>query len=340
MQTSTPGDGSERKSVVRIDPGFHFRPPQEPHDLATFVTSDSDLFQTIHMGAAVIDHDLWRLDVHGLVSSPYSISLKELKSLPATTITSFHECYGSPLKPPTAFVRRIGNVTWTGVRLSTLISKAGPLPSADFIWSDGLDSGKFASIKSDRYQKDLPLSKALRDEVLVAYEINGEPLDVRRGGPVRLVVPGWFGTNSVKWLCSLALREERSPSPFTTKFYNEAIPGDETGKMRPVWEAESSSIIVSPRPDAAIQGPDVNVWGWAWSCDGIENVDISTGDDKSWKSASVASRRQFEWQRFDMKLQLPQGEHRITARATSNGGQQQPLHSRRNEAHTVLIRVS
>ncbi|EME39878.1 hypothetical protein DOTSEDRAFT_178714 [Dothistroma septosporum NZE10] len=326
---------------IELGEGFHFRAPPDPHKLKSFITHDDELFQTIHMGYAVIDHDLWRLDVHGLVERPYSLTLAQLRAMPSVKQTSFHECYGSPLKPPTEACRRIGNVTWTGVRLRDLLAKATPLPSADFLWSDGLDCGSFADVKADRYQKDLPLSKAMSDEVLVAYEINGRPLDTRRGGPVRLVVPGWFGTNSVKWLCSLKLEKRRSPGPFTTTFYNELVPGREVeGVTRPVWEVEPNSIIVRPSPGEVFTGPEVDIFGWAWSNDGIRDIEVRVDDGHVLVSANVAVREGFEWQSFDRKLKLQPGDYAVTIRATTTNGVQQPISDRRNHAHTVHFTVT
>ncbi|KAK4611881.1 Sulfite oxidase [Fulvia fulva] len=330
----------ERARVELIN-GFYFRAPPDPHKLSSYITPDHELFQTIHMGAAVIDNNLWRLDIHGLVERPYSLTLAQLRAMPSSRQTSFHECYGSPIKPPTEACRRIGNVTWTGARLRDLLAKAAPLPSADFLWSDGLDCGSFADVKADRYQKDLPLAKAMSEEVLVAYEINGKPLDVHRGGPVRLIVPGWFGTNSTKWLCSLKLEKGRSPSPFTMTFYNELVPGREAeGIMRPVWEVEPNSIIVHPAPEEQVTGHSVDISGWAWSDDGIRTVEISVDDGRDWTLANVAAREGFEWQAFNRELDLEAGNCTVTIRATSTNDIQQPLSGRRNHVHSVHFTVT
>ncbi|KAK4947520.1 hypothetical protein LTR10_013465 [Elasticomyces elasticus] len=336
-----PHVGDERRAFRGLDPaGFFIRHPPAPHHLNEFYTADDDLFQTIHMGAAVVDTDEWLLTIDGLVQHPFALSLDQLHQLPRTTITAFHECYGSPIKPPTEAVWRIGNVTWTGVPLYMLLMHARPLPEASFIWSEGLDSGEFAGVKAGRYQKDLPLEKALSKEVLVAYEMNDKPLTKERGGPVRLVVPGWFGTNSTKWLCKISLQAARAPGPFTTVFYNEQDPGGPHGvRRRPVWEVEVNSIITYPAPDAVVSGPNVEIQGWAWSHDGVESVEVSVDPAGSWNKTQLGKQTDFSWQRFSVTLQLPVGGCTITARATSSSGIQQPFRGRRNHVHNVHVVV-
>ena len=186
---------------------MHVRPPPAPYELDDFITPDDQLFETIHMGAAVIDLARWQFVIDGLVQKPYALSLADLRRFPQVTVIAFHECYGSPLAPPVKALWRIGNVKWTGVQLRTILNLAEPR----FVWSDGLDYGSFGERQMDRYQKDLPIEKATSPEVLLAYNMNGEPLRKERGGPVRLVVPGWFGTNSTKWICRLSLQVERAP---------------------------------------------------------------------------------------------------------------------------------
>jgi DMSO/TMAO reductase YedYZ molybdopterin-dependent catalytic subunit len=166
-----PEDGSERSAFVKLNDGFFIRNPPEPHLLDIYITPDDQLFQTIHMNKVVVDQDKWLLVVDGLVRKSFALTFEMLRALPSRTITSVHECYGSPVKPATGNLWRVGNVQWTGVSLNVLLKTAAPLPNASFVWSDGLDRGEFFGVEADRYQKDLPMSKAMGDEVLLAYEI-------------------------------------------------------------------------------------------------------------------------------------------------------------------------
>lgn len=337
---SAPSEDEEREAVVSREDGFHLRPSPAPHCLEDFITHDDDLFQTIHMGAAHVDHDRWRLVVTGLVFHPFSLSLAQLKALPSRTITSFHECFGSPLKPATSALWRIGNVQWTGVTLKSLLDIAEVSQDVSFVWSEGLDCGQFGGISADRYQKDLPVEKALQEDVLVAWEMNGQPLSARRGGPVRLIVPGWFGTNSTKWLCKLICQNKRSPSHFTTTFYNERHPPDDQFcESRPVWQVQPNSMIVKPVPESKVPGPEVDVEGWAWSSDAIASVHVSADDGVSWVEAKVDQRRGFCWQRYRAVLRSEQGKISVLARATGADGRKQPMKVGRNDVHRVAFEV-
>lgn len=142
--------GTGREACQAIDPvGIHLRPPPQPHDLGNFVTLDAQIFETIHMGAAVVDSERWQLVVDGLVSKPLTLSLADLRHFSETTVTAFHECYGSPLTLPVKALWRIGNIQWAGVRLQTLLALAQPYPTARFAWSEGLDYGSFGGRQMD-----------------------------------------------------------------------------------------------------------------------------------------------------------------------------------------------
>lgn len=338
-----PNNGEERNALIRMNPpGSQIRHPPPPHELDTYITPDDKLFQMDHMGGAVADRSKHCIVIGGLVERPLAITLEDLKRMPQTSITAVHECYGSPLKPPTEASLRIGNARWTGVKLSYLLGLAGFKRTNEtrFIWSEGLDCGTFAGVEADRYQKDLPMAKALKPEVLVAYEMNGEPLRNERGGPARLVVPGFFGTNSTKWLCRLSVRAERASSPYTTTFYNEQDPRDPSGQTkRPVWDIEVNSIIVRPRPNEVVRDRRVQVEGWAWSPDGLEAVAISCDGGETWIKATVDERFEQAWQRYALNLEILPGHHTIVARAMSVSGDKQPLLGRRNHVHRVEINV-
>ncbi|KAH6962887.1 Oxidoreductase, molybdopterin-binding domain-containing protein [Fusarium avenaceum] len=339
--SSIPLRDTEREACTVISPeGFFLRPPPPPHELSSFITPDDQLFQTIHMGAAVVDPEKWLLVIDGLVRRPFSLTLKQLKTLPQVSVTAFHECYGSPLTPPVTNPWRIGNVVWSGVHLSTILALAEPFPETRFVWSEGLDHGKFFQYEADRYQKDVTMAKAQRPEVLIAWKMNGEPLSKERGGPVRLVVPGWYGTNSTKWLCKLSLQTSRAPGPYAAVLYNEKDPADPQGnKMRPVWEVEVNSMITKPTDSAVVKRGKVEVEGWAWSHDGVVIVEVSTDDGDSWVKGVVRRKDDQAWQKFAATVDLGLGTHRLIARATSEDGLRQPLTGRRNHAHRIAINV-
>ena len=127
-------DGEERNACVGLDPkGSSIRHPPAPHYFTSFITPDEQLFQTIHMGLAIVDTDQYSVTIDGLVKHSLTLSLAQLRQFPSITITAFHECYGSPLKLPTENVWRIGNVKWTGVSLRMLLEIAQPLPIAKLV---------------------------------------------------------------------------------------------------------------------------------------------------------------------------------------------------------------
>ncbi|KAM0690415.1 hypothetical protein Q7P36_009182 [Cladosporium allicinum] len=299
----------DRSALISLSPnGFHLKSPPPPHTLSTYHTPTPDLFQTAHFGTAHLDPSKYTLKVSGLVTQPLTFTLHDLQNLPQTTLTATHECYGSPLNPPpTKALWRIGNVQWTGVRLSHVLALTGPLlPGASFLWASAPDHGTFGSMSADSYQKDMPLSKALAPEVLLAWEMNGAPLPSDHGGPVRLVVPGWFGTNSVKWV------ERIEPDPTNEK-----------GRTRPVWEVQVNSMVVKPRPGELVKKEDgrgVEVRGWAWGCEDVKWAGVSFDEGESWVDAVVEEKVEFGWQGFRVELELGVGRHRVIAKARLRDG--------------------
>jgi DMSO/TMAO reductase YedYZ molybdopterin-dependent catalytic subunit len=320
-----------------MDPvGPYRRHPLAPHQLIADLTPTEDAIVLAHLGVPRLDAERWTLRVDGLVRQPRTLSLPDLLALPTREITSFHECAGSPLEP-TVPQRRIVNVVWGGVPLRAVLDAVGVDPAARYVWSYGADHGTFADVEVDAYVKDLPLDR-VADDVLLAHRINHRPLPAEHGYPLRLVVPGWYGTNSVKWLTRLRLADRRAPGPFTTRFYTDPDPR-RPGATRPVWEVAPESVIVHPAPDAEI-GDEVSVWGRAWGGAEIVDVEVSTDGGRRWRHADVEPRREWSWQRFTLPWRPGRpGRTTLVARARDAAGAVQPMTGARNAVHRVPVTV-
>lgn len=327
-----------------LDPaGFFRRLPLQPHQLTGRVTRTEDTIVLCHLGVPQIAPDAWSLTVDGLVHEPIRLTLGDLLSRPHAEVASVHQCAGSPLEPSVA-TRRICNVVWRGVRLTDLLSECGPLQSARFVWSFGVDHGEFAGVACEAYAKDLPIERVGHD-VLVAYEMNGKPLRPENGFPVRLVVPGFYGTNSVKWLNRIHLAAARAAGPFTTRWYNDPVrdaSGNVTGETTPVWAIAPEAVIVAPAPNAALaRGGSVEVWGWAWGDGGIAAAEVSFDNSATWLPATLEPARDRSWQRFNICWEPERsGAHEIAVRARGRDGGIQPELGARNAIHRVQVVVT
>src|SRR5262249_20333097 len=143
--------------------------------------------------------------------------------------------------------------------------------------------------------KDLPLARALEPDVLIAWAMNGEPLTPEHGFPARVFVPGYFGTNAVKWLWRLTLAADRPESLFTTRLYNRRVQGE----LQPVRELDVHAVIVAPRDGATLSPGRHAIEGWAWSHEPVRVVEVSSDGGATWAGATLAPRGpDHQWQAF------------------------------------------
>lgn len=330
---------------IRLDPKGPFKQdPLEPHQMRDRVTRTGETFVLCHLGVPRLEKDRWSLLVDGMVEHSLTLTLEELMRYPRIDLETVHQCCGSPFAPlnPT---RRICNVRWGGVPLASLLADCRPDTTARYLWSYGADYGEFGGIAVDAYVKDLPLARVAQD-VLIAYEMNGEPLPPEHGFPARLIVPGFYGTNSVKWLSRITLAEQRATGPFTTRWYNDPVldgSGRETGETTPVWSIAAESLIVSPTPNQVFALDDATeIWGWAWADGGVRNVFVRTDDAAAWYAAELEphqGRRQ--WQRFSIPwTPARRGEFLLSSVAEAANGMLQPTSGRRNAAYGVPVTVA
>jgi DMSO/TMAO reductase YedYZ molybdopterin-dependent catalytic subunit len=330
-------------NTVRLDPKGPFkRDPLAPHQMRDRMTSTQDVIVLCHLGVPRIERDRWSLTIDGMVERPCTLQFDDLVRYPKTEVTSLHQCCGSPLAPfePT---RRVCNVRWGGGRLVDVLADCRPSAAAQYIWSYGADSGEFSGVVVDAYVKDLPIARVEAD-VLIGYEMNGSALPAEHGFPARLVVPGFYGTNSVKWLTRMTLVESRAPEPFTTRWYNDPVldgTGGETGETTPVWSIAPESLIVSPMPHETIElSAEREICGWAWADGGVRNVYVRTDDAAIWRRAELEPFRGREWQRFSMRWMPGQrGAVVLASLAEAMGGLLQPISGRRNAIHDVPVNV-
>ena len=192
--------------------------PLTPHELIEDITPQADLFVLAHLGVPRINIKNWTLTITGLVCNNATFTFDQIRQFRKREIQAFHQCAGFP-KIPRLATRRVGNVVWGGVDLQALLESVGVLSAARFLWSFGLDYGEYDGIRSDPYVKDLPLDRLSHGDVLLAYEINGEPLDALHGYPLRLIYRDFTGpipSNGCRvWSLRTAAPTVRS-RPFST----------------------------------------------------------------------------------------------------------------------------
>jgi DMSO/TMAO reductase YedYZ molybdopterin-dependent catalytic subunit len=330
-------------TAVRLDPkGPYMRDPLAPHQMRDRRTATQNVMVLCHLGVPRLEREQWSLSIDGLVERPCTLRFDDLMRYPKTEVASVHECCGSPFAPFEP-KRRVSNVRWGGVRLADVLADCRPGAAARYIWSYGADSGVFSGVEVDAFIKDLPIARVEAD-VLIAYEVNGSALPAEHGFPARLVVPGFYGTNSVKWLTRMTLAESRAPGPFTTRWYNDPVldgAGRETGEATPVWSIAPESLIVSPMPHETVaRSAKREIWGWAWADGGVRSVQVRTDHAARWRAAELEPPRGREWQRFSMPWKPRQrGVVILTSRAEAVSGLVQPESGRRNATYGVPVNV-
>ena len=316
--------------MLPLEPaGLTRRVPLLPHQMTAPITPTENLFMLAHLGVVRYHGSSWAVAIDGMVDRPMVLRLDELSRFPPARLEAVHQCAGNPTQPllPT---RRVACVIWEGVWLRDVLAAAGIAPGARFLWGDGADHGEFAGEQVPFYRKDMPLAR-LDEDVLLATHLNGVPLPDEHGGPLRLVVPGYFGTNSVKWLWRLVLAEARATGLFTTRFYND---GD-----RPVWSLFPEAIFTTPSPGDVVAG-SLALRGWAWADAAVSRVDISDDAGNTWHPMTLQPRHQRAWQAWTGHWQPARnGPHRLLCRATDATGATQPLTGARNAIHSVDVRA-
>ena len=305
-----------------------------PALLGGVVMPNAHFYVRNHFEIPALDPSAWQLSVGGLVERPLDLSLRDLTNMPSETLFVTLECAGNgrtKLDPPVEGEKwdfgAVSTAEWTGVPLVEVLDRAGIRPTVREVVFRGADAGMLPG-KTDKisFERSLTLDDATDSDALLVYAMNGEPLPIQHGYPLRLVIPGWYAVASVKWLTEI----EAIEGPFTGQFQTGSYfyEGERDGVItrEPVTLQRVRSLITEPRPDEEIELGDVAIRGVTWSgAAPIERVDVRVGD-RDWQDARLIGRRhRHSWQWWELITRFEErGETTIRARATDLAGRKQP----------------
>ena len=324
---------ARNRLVVRQEDPFNAETPLEPDSPA--ITPVADFYVRSHFP---LPEPAVRIGIGGAVHHPFDLTVDDLLSLPTLTLVATMECAGNGrafLSPPIGGVPwglgAVATASWTGVPLTKLLDQASVRSEAIEIVFSGRDYGiPSRSDRSCSYERSLSVGDPILAECLVAHTINGDPLTPDHGGPVRLIVPGWYGMASVKWLDRIAAVTE----PFDGFYQVDDYVMRGKDRSLPCREMAVRALIINPRVESVLPlGEPVVVSGYAWSGMGaIGRVEVSTDDGQTWSDATVDSGPPNVWRSWRTEW-VPDavGRHSILARASDASGNVQPLEQVWNE---------
>jgi len=310
-------------------------------------------FVRSHFGAPTIDANDWRLEVTGLVRTPLSLTLAELRAMEPAAQSCVIECAGNgrglfhlPNTAGTQWQRgAVGNAAWAGTSLAGVLARAGVAPEAKHVWFECADAAPLETVP--RFARSIPIEKATAD-VLLAHSMNGAPLPRLHGAPLRAIVPGWFGMASAKWVTRIRVEAEPSDNYFMVRGYRYVPPGGDPATSPPVETLRIKSLITSPLAGALVRAGRLDVRGFAWSGhEGVDRVQVSADGGTSWEIATLdPSAGPGAWRGFHAAVQVQPGKATLMARATDGAGQAQPLEAPlnvggygNNSIHAVAVRA-
>jgi len=322
------------------------RPPQletPKHFFKELITPNEALFVRWHIAniPTSVDLKIWRLKVGGNTDRTLELSMDDLQGLPKVSYTAVIQCAGNgrslfePRVPGGQWGNgAMGNVTWTGARLKDILAKAGVKGDSVEVAFNGLDSGPLPTVPD--FVKALPVDKALEEDIIIAYEMNGKPLTMLNGFPARLVVPGWYATYWVKAISDVTVL----PKPLEEFWMKPAYripanpcacvpPGTKPDKTVPINRMNTRSLILEPSSGNKIPvNKEVEIFGLAFSGGyGIKEVVVSMDGGMTWKTAKLwKDLGKYSWIHWSLPWRpTKKGNYTLMAQATDTIGGSQPI---------------
>jgi DMSO/TMAO reductase YedYZ molybdopterin-dependent catalytic subunit len=330
-------DGSgETELIVRSLHPLDLETPVTVFD--RFLTPNDLFFVRSHFGAPAVSLHPWRFSVRGLVERPLELGLGELSKMEQVALPAVLQCSGNgrsnytPTIPGLGWSRGgVGNAEWQGVRLADLLKRAGLKTNEGHVHLFGADPPP--SVKTPPFFRSIPLARALDPGTLVALRMNGDPLPLLHGGPMRLVVPGWAGNHWLKWLRRIEVSREEAPGFFQQTGYKmPKVPTPPGVDLKPtdlvsVTTMPVKSLIARPAEGARLPAGRVEVRGVAWTGEGtVTKVEVAAAPGGPWQPAEFLNEaRPGTWRLWRARLVGARpGKLSLRARATDSSGQVQP----------------
>jgi sulfane dehydrogenase subunit SoxC len=291
-----------------------------------------------HFDIPEVDAAAWRLEIGGLVERPLSLSLDDLRARPAVEVAVTMECAGNGrvhVEPHVVsqpwVLEAVGTARWRGTPVAPILEEAGVRDGSVEVLFTGLDRGVDGG-EEQAYERSLPVDALLEGDALLAYEVNGVTLPPQHGYPLRLVVPGWYGMTSVKWLARISVLDTPFAGYQQSHSYRIRREEDEPGE--PVTTIVPRSLMVPPGiPDFLTRARIVaagtcEIVGRAWSGDSeVAAVDVSTDGGRTWAPAELGESTlgRWAWRPWRYTWDAEPGQHELCCRARDAAGLEQPL---------------
>ena len=322
-------------------------------DLTGYHTPEELFFVRNNYDTGPIDPAQWTLKLEGEVDNPVVLRLDDLRKLPVFTQDVTLECAGNGRSfhtPRASGIQwahgAVGTQAFKGVRLADVLALARPRAAALHVAFDGAD--KPPTAQAPDFIRSVPMWKALSPHTMVAFEMAGKPIPHLHGGPVRVLVPGFVGSASMKWLERVMVLADEFNGFYMKSNYT-APRVDNDKEIYSLQSLEVKSVIVAPADGAKLAAGRATAWGWAWAGEGeLTGIDVSTDGGQTWAPARFTGTwGRYSWRKWEHAWDARPGASTIMARATDSLGRVQPtgrafnrLGYRWNVIHAVKVDVA
>ena len=311
-------------------------------EFTSFLTPNHRLFVRSHFGpppSETLEESQWSLQVGGTVERPKTFTMAALRQFEPVTVTAVLQCSGNgrayhrPRVPGVQWERgAVGNAEWTGVRLRDVLRAVGVHSDAKHVQFQGADRPVASTVPL--FIRSIPLSKALHEDTLLAYEMNGRPLPLLHGAPLRLITPGWMAESCIKWLTHIEVRQDEATGYFMQTAYR--VPANPSSSATydhdtvtlPIEVMPVKSLIAYPGDGQSLTAGFVTIQGVAWAGDAttVAKVELSLDGGNTWQQARwIAGDRLYAWRQWQFLWPATRpGTFFIVCRATDARGVVQP----------------